>query len=458
MNKINTSPLPRAFATRMASQLENEWAAFQQAHHNAAPVSIRANPRKGNRRSLESVPWTSFGFYLPSRPVFALDPAWHAGVYYVQEASSMFLEQAILQHVSTRENIKVLDLCAAPGGKSTHLLSLLPESALLVSNEVIQSRATVLSENIQKWGHSNVVITRNDPKDFQRLEGWFDVVVVDAPCSGEGLFRKDMEARKEWSPQHVDLCAVRQRRILTDVWPSLKKDGLLIYCTCTYSHEENEHNLENFARQHDVEFLPITTVPAWNIQETRLNDVIGYRMMPHRVAGEGFFIAAMRKRESTTRVRPQRNKPFSMPSKKINSLLTDWLSTEHTLILQHENVLAISSHQAEWIAELSNAMHVIVKGVAIAALKHDKAIPQHSLALHTALAQNNFPSVHVDTTTAIQYLKKETMSHEFTAQGFTLIKHDEYALGWVNALQTRVNNMYPSNWRIRMAVNTPDTQ
>src|SRR5579859_2458018 len=182
-------PFPTPFAGRMQEQLKIDWEKFLSAHHHPAPTSIRINPRKSKSKDQERIPWTDFGYYLEERPSFTLDPVFHGGAYYVQEASSMFLEQALKQTVDLSRFLQVLDLCAAPGGKSTHLLSLLNDQSLLVANETIRSRATVLAENVQKWGNNNVVVTSNDPEDFQHIEGFFDVIVVDAPCSGEGLFR-----------------------------------------------------------------------------------------------------------------------------------------------------------------------------------------------------------------------------------------------------------------------------
>ncbi len=188
----------------MQQMLGQSWPAFRGVHTQPSPVSLRINPaRTFALASSAAIPWTQYGYYLQERPVFTLDPALHAGAYYVQEASSMFLEQAVRQHVPTDEPVRVLDLCAAPGGKSTHLASLLNAESLLVSNEVIRSRASILAENIQKWGSNNVVVTNNDPEDFTKLSGFFDVIVVDAPCSGEGLFRKDAGAMTEWSEDAV---------------------------------------------------------------------------------------------------------------------------------------------------------------------------------------------------------------------------------------------------------------
>ena len=226
--------LPIDFQQQMKAQLKDAYANFEMALQRNSPTSIRINAAKiKNNPNLEAVPWCKQGFYLPQRPFFTADPSFHAGGYYVQEASSMLLEQAIEQYVDT-DSAVVLDLCAAPGGKSTHLLSLLGEESLLVCNEVIASRSKILKENIQKWGAPNVVVANNDPAHFSKLRHFFDAIVIDAPCSGEGVFRKVPHSTTEWSPANVDLCAKRQRRILADIWDSLKPNGILVYSTCTY--------------------------------------------------------------------------------------------------------------------------------------------------------------------------------------------------------------------------------
>ena len=217
----------------MRARLQDQWPAFQLSLQESSPTSIRLNPLKKSKVPEKKIPWTETGYYLEQRPRFTLDPLFHAGAYYVQEASSMLMEQGVRQSMDVTQPILALDLCASPGGKSTHLLSLLSADSFLVSNEVIRARASVLSENIQKWGYENVLVTNNDPIDFQLLPGFFDLIVVDAPCSGEGLFRKDQAAMKEWSVDNVQLCAQRQQRIVADVWPSLKEEGILLYSTCT---------------------------------------------------------------------------------------------------------------------------------------------------------------------------------------------------------------------------------
>ena len=286
------------FIQRTKRLLQDEFEAFALALETEPPVSIRTNPQKFGAihlkpasikgsdwfgmMQMEKVPWCETGYYLPQRPSFMLDPLFHAGAYYVQEASSMFLEQAVLTILSNpdiaKNGITALDLCAAPGGKSTHLLTLLPDDGLLVSNEIIRSRCLILAENIAKWGHSNCFITQNDPKDFRHFPHFFDFIVADLPCSGEGLFRKNPDARKEWSDEQVNFCASRQRRIIRDVWDALKPGGYLIYSTCTFNTEENEDNVEALSDELGAEIVPIPVRPEWNISGARRDEGVKGRM------------------------------------------------------------------------------------------------------------------------------------------------------------------------------------
>jgi len=241
--------------------------AFEKVHASGEQVtSIRINPQKLSEASQvpstggdlgEAVPWTEYGYYLNQRPSFTFDPLFHAGCYYVQEASSMFLEQAFKQTVDLSRSLRILDLSAAPGGKSTHIQSLISKDSLLVSNEVIRSRANILKDNIAKWGSDNVVVTNNDPKSFARLENYFDAIIVDAPCSGSGLFRRDEKAIDEWSENNVHLCSERQQRILADVWSALKRNGVLIYSTCSYSNEENENIVQWMTAELPIAHCPL---------------------------------------------------------------------------------------------------------------------------------------------------------------------------------------------------------
>jgi 16S rRNA C967 or C1407 C5-methylase (RsmB/RsmF family)/NOL1/NOP2/fmu family ribosome biogenesis protein len=444
--------LPKEFEQRMATMLGPEFAAFVESLDTASPVSVRVNPEKKFYMEGSPVPWSRHGFYLNERPVFTLDPSFHAGAYYVQEASSMLLEQALIQVADVNRSLRILDLSAAPGGKSTHLLSLISRDSLLVSNEVIRSRAFILYENIQKWGNSNVVVTNNDPQDFKRLEGFFDVIVVDAPCSGEGLFRKDPEAMQEWSVDNAALCAVRQRRILSDVLPALKENGVIIYSTCTYNEAENESNLAWLSTEFDIEFVSLTLNPQWGVKEIQKESAIGYQCYPHKVTGEGFFISVMRKKSATSAARVRFRTKFTLTSKKINEQLVSWLKPNQSfkLIQQDNLVIALHDEQFNDIQYVADNLSIVSKGTALAELKHEKAIPDHAAALCIHLQKENFTQIELTEQQALLYLRKDNLTLETTQRGFALITYKGNNLGWVNLLGNRVNNLYPSNWRIRM--------
>jgi len=450
---MSDTPFPESFTLRMREQLGEHWDAFGAAHRASPPISIRLNPAKLQHppAGASSIPWTTSGYYLNERPSFTLDPLFHAGAYYVQEASSMFLEQAFRQATDTGKALNVLDLCAAPGGKSTHLLSLMNDESLLVSNEVIRSRATVLAENIQKWGHNNAVVVHNDPQDFQRLPGFFDVMVVDAPCSGEGLFRKDPQAMNEWSPDNVQLCAKRQRRILSDVWPALKTGGLLIYSTCTYNHSENEENLAWLKQERNVEFVPLMLNEQWRIEATAYQGVTGYRFYPHRIKGEGFFLCVVRKTDDEREMRVRHKNSFTGPAKKVTEQLSAWIkdASEKTFIVRHDQIQCFPKSQAANIDFLVKNLYLINAGTVVATVKHEKLIPEHALALSVDLQRENFSRIDVSLQEAWQYLRKETLTIQADKKGYALICYEGTPLGWVNALDNRINNLYPSEWRIR---------
>lgn len=441
---------PEVFQKRMQATLQDEWVAFESTHQHSSLTSIRLNPKKLITSSQAKIPWTEFGYYLEQRPSFTLDPTFHSGTYYVQEASSMFLEQAVKQSVDLTQPLKVLDLCAAPGGKSTHLLSLINSESLLVSNEAIRSRASILSENIQKWGNSNVVVTNNDPEDFQKLSGFFDLIVVDAPCSGEGLFRKDPSAMEEWSEDNVALCAQRQQRILADVWPALKQDGILIYSTCTYNTKENEENVGWLRKERKVESLKLKIEEGWGIEEIETHGIFGYRFYPHKVKGEGFFISVIRKKEETRDVSIRTKSQLPLAPKKITERLNDWLFRKHEFVLLDDLVVALPTNYFTKIDWLTHHLKIVTKGTAIATVKHDKLIPEHALALSTELNSKNFTSIELDLPQALSYLRKEVIMVGEGQRGFALVTHQGHPIGWVNLLGNRVNNLYPTNWRVRM--------
>ena len=448
------TPLPPKFEDFIRPQLGNEYPQFLASLEEPPPVSIRVHPIKNIRSEKhQPVPWTAYGRYLESRPVFTLDPLFHAGSYYVQEASSMFLEQALRQSVDLKESLNALDLCAAPGGKSTHILSLLNRDSLLVSNETIRSRAVILSENVQKWGYPNSVVTNNDPADFKKLRGFFDVIVVDAPCSGEGLFRKEPEAINEWSPENVQLCAARQKRIVADVWDALREDGTFIYCTCTFNSLENEDNLRWLAANNEVESVRLKIDPAWGVEEADANGLFGYRFFPHKVNGEGFFIAVLKKgrakEQSVFRVKGK--KSIATPLRTVRERLAPWIQGEANFFQFNDLVFYTPSSKAAEIEFLLQSLRIMYAGTNVATVKHDKLVPQHAMALSVELNKDNFLQWSVTEEDALKYLRRDTLHLPGAPVGFTLLTCGELPLGWVNVLVNRVNNMYPIEWKIRMA-------
>lgn len=290
--------LPSEFIERTRQLMgEAECNALCRALQADEPVSIRTNTGKNAPAPPQAhpVPWTDNGFYLNRRPAFTFDPLFHAGFYYVQEAASMFIAQAVRRYVN--RPVVMLDLCAAPGGKSTLVRNCLPQGSLLVANEVMRARSQVLAENLIKWGNPEVIVTNNDPADFSRLEERFDVILTDVPCSGEGMFRKDDRAISEWSSEGVELCWKRQRRIVADIWPCLKQGGILIYSTCTFNREENEDNVAWIASTLGAEVLPVDTETEWGITGNLTGeDFSVYRFLPHHTSGEGLFVAVLRKK------------------------------------------------------------------------------------------------------------------------------------------------------------------
>lgn len=432
--------------------------AFINIHQSGEQItSIRLNPLKTvSNYPLSiihsSVPWSSKGYYLQHRPSFTLDPLFHAGVYYVQEASSMFLEQAVKQTTDTSQPLLVLDLCAAPGGKSTLLQSIISKESLLVSNEVIQSRVNILKENIIKWGSSNVVVTNNDPKDFSSLHGLFDVVVIDAPCSGSGLFRRDAEAINEWSEANVQLCSQRQQRIIADVWNCLKEDGVLIYSTCSYSAEEDEEILDWLVAKSKVESIKVKLKEEWGIDEVQsAKGAYGYRFWPNKVKGEGFFIAVFRKKEETDEVR-MKIKKGAVPSKEDIGISSTWLqSTENvSFILQGQNIAIVPSLWHTTIQYFMQQLKVRYAGVELGTIAKNDLLPEHALALSTIINKNIF-SVDLNEEQALTYLRKNDLQIESSHKGWALAKYNGFNLGWMKMLGNRINNYYPKEWRVLKA-------
>lgn len=457
---MNTLPPALIRSLQHAKGFDEE--TFRAVHEQGGQItSVRRNPGKTFNvqhsifnSSLEAVPWSSNGYYLPGRPSFTSDPLFHAGAYYVQEASSMFLEEALKQAVDLTQPLRVLDLCAAPGGKSTLLQSVLARDSLLVSNEVIKTRVTILAENISKWGTVNVVVTNNDPKDFQRLENYFDLVVVDAPCSGSGLFRKDPAAIAEWSENNVVLCAQRQQRILADIMPALKEGGILIYSTCSYSPEEDEEIADWLLEEFKVESVKLNVKEAWGIIETvsaKYNSP-GYRFYPGRVQGEGFFIAAFRKAGNSPGVQRQKvktKKDTEGVTKKELDVIRPFLAEADGFFFfrQHEQVIAMPRGMEDDLKLLQASLYIKKAGIRTGAVIRDELVPEHEFAVSTIIS-HTVKRFEVDTETALKYLRREEIKIDTGDKGWALICFGHLPLGWIKLLGNRINNYYPANWRI----------
>ena len=465
--------LPIDFIARARALLgESEYERLEAALRTEAPVSLRLNPLKGIPAPVEGepVPWCASGYYLPGRPAFTFDPFLHAGAYYVQEASSMFLEQAIKTYV--RKPVRCLDLCAAPGGKSTHLAALLPAGSLLVSNEVIRSRANILAENIAKWGSPDCVVLNNDPAELgDALPHLFDVIVADVPCSGEGMFRKDAASAGEWSVENVRLCAARQRRIMHDIWEALCPGGILVYSTCTYNTEEDEENIHYIVEELGAEALPIPTRDDWQVTGALRHNHPVYRFLPHKTRGEGFFLAVLRKaegerREIRLRQKGKKGKATSgrtsaREPKNIGRELKNLAPDPHTLLQPGDyaplqmgdgSLRVIPSAHAETIGILLEAgLRPLLAGICLGEEKGKDFVPAQELALSASLRPDAFPSVELEWADAIRFLRREALAALPTGleKGYVLARYRGLPLGFLKHLGNRANNLYPQEWRIR---------
>ena len=379
------------------------WHVLREGLAQEPSVSIRINPSKIDLKEWEVVlsdgvvPWCEYGFYLTHRPPFTFDPLLHAGAYYVQESSSMFLHHVLREILrGARNDLRVLDLCAAPGGKSTLVRSVLPAESLLVSNEPIRGRYQVLQENVMKWGYDRHEVTNLYPRDFRKRKELYDIIITDVPCSGEGMFRKDEGAIAEWSLQKVEQCQRLQREIVSDAWECLAPGGLLIYSTCTFNTLENEENIKWILENFDAEVLPVHTEAEWNIQGSILPDFIApvYRFIPGLTRGEGLFMAAIRKRGYVgTWVRG---------SEKCNK------AQKTNLVPSHPRTLAPSTN------------------------------------------------IDIDYPTALRYLRREAIVLPPDAPlGIVTVSYQGIPLGQCKNIGSRANNLYPKEWRIK-STHTPD--
>lgn len=456
--------LPEGFTTYTRKMLGDAlYERFAEGMAMPSPVSIRLNPLKCDGREVNpsfaprEVPWCRGGYYLNDRPGFTFDPLLHAGAYYVQDASSMFVDEILRQQVD--RPVRMLDLCAAPGGKSTAALSALPRGSLLFSNEPIPLRAQILSENIQKYGHPDVVVTNNYPQDYQRSGLTFDVILTDVPCSGEGMFRKDEGAVAEWSVQHVDQCHRLQRDIVLAAWECLRPGGMLIYSTCTLNTKENEDQVVWMVETLGALPTAIDIDARWGIIGS-LYDTCPYpvyRFIPGIARGEGQFMAVLRKEGE---IQPQSTKTRKSKSAKGKSqkcpddataTISSWLTdgSRYDLRQTDNAITAIPKAWDVFSGDLS-ALRILHRGVRMALIKGRDVIPQHGLALSAALHRESFTTVDVGQEAAIAYLRKESiLLPPSTPCGYILLTFHDQPLGFVKNIGNRSNNLYPQEWKIK---------
>ena len=417
--------LPEAFLAYTRELMGEElFATFMKGIEEETPTSIRINPFKitwNGEHGTSNVPWCKNGFYLEERPNFTFDPLLHAGVYYVQEAASMFLDLVLRTHV--KQPVTMLDACAAPGGKTTCAMSALPEGSVLFSNEPMHTRANILAENILKYGNPNIIVTNNYPRDYKKTKLQFDVILTDVPCSGEGMFRKDQGAIDEWSTKKVEECTELQRSIVQELWDNLRPGGLLVYSTCTFNAHEDEENVEWIVNELGAKLLEVPVKEEWNITGSLINNNKGklggnfpvYRFIPGKTKGEGLFMAVMRKNGST-----------NIPFRDTNAKLTAFEEKE------------------------TKKLKVLAHGINADIIKGKNTIPDHSKALSILSQKDEYPKVEISWKDAINYLRKEAIVLPNDApRGIVLLSYNGFALGFAKNLGNRANNLYPQEWRIK---------
>ncbi len=421
-------------------------------------ISVRVNAEKGYAAppGAAKVAWCDTGVYLDERPRFTFDPALHQGRFYVQEASSMASQQAIREAVrmlGSHEPLRYLDACAAPGGKTLGACAELPADALLVANEYDRRRVAVLTENLTKWGRPGVVVTNADAAAISGLDGFFDIIAADVPCSGEGMMRKEPEAIAQWSPRLIENCAALQRDITENLWEALRPGGFLIYSTCTFNRREDEEVVERLINEFGAEAIPVPALDRPEIERGIGVDFPCYRFLPGRVRGEGLFLALLRK--------PDGDRPrikLKKPSKyKTNTAFAPFFDGNFVFSDKSGVISAIPAALAAEIEYIGAKLRVVSEGVEAGTHKGRDLVPSQALALSTALAQGAFPRVDVDAATAIEYLRRNPVAlPDSSPKGFVLLTYEGAPLGFVKNIGSRANNLYPAAWRILSQQGSPE--
>lgn len=449
--------LPIAFTERMRKQLgAKEAESLFAALDSVSPVAVRLNPAKCGEAGVwsngEAIAWSKDGRKLKERPSFTLDTAFHAGAYYVQEAASQFIDYIIAGE--ELQGKRVLDMCSAPGGKTTIYSTAVGEEGLVVANEYVRSRANVLADNVRKWGMGNVLVTNNAPEHIAQFEGWFDMVAVDAPCSGEGMFRKEEVAREDWSEEAVKMCAARQLSIVREAWQSLRDGGLFIYSTCTFNEDEDEGLLRTFIEDTGDVFEPSQSVEiddAWGIVKGEVGAFQTFRFFPHKTDSEGLFVAIARKAEPTTQRTPKaRKRVMQEVDKNSRKELAKWLQhpDNYTFAMVADTIYSYPSEQFKAVQTLSEGLTAIYSGVAMGQIFKGKLKPDWALSQYIGFERTAVAVEEVDEERALDYLRKRDIAVGDMAEGINLITHKGRALGFAKRVGTRCNNLYPNSLKI----------
>ena len=464
---MNT-PIPKDFLETSVSIFGRESEEFLASLDSEPSLGIHINAEKMQKTGVvipdnaERVEWTSNGFYLKSRPRFTFDPFLHAGAYYVEEPSSMFVEKA-LNYIQKDIRIdRALDLCAAPGGKSIMIRNSM-KGGLLVSNEPLSKRAAVLTENLAKWGNPDIIVTSDFPEAFDGLTGFFDLIATDVPCSGEGMFRKDETARSEWSKANVENCVQRQRDILRTIWPTLRKGGYIIYSTCTFNRREDEENVLFIANELGAEIINLETDADWHIcGDTTGRNLPVYHFFPHKTRGEGFFLALLKKTSDTPPAENRKSKK-KKPETVSADGFAEWINCKENFDFHKskDGITALRKAFADDYAAISEKLNVICAGVRVCTEKPAKFsnsarkpkpqfVPAPGLALSSYLNRKAFPDISLNYSDAIKFLRGESIPPTvYAPRGWVTVSYRNLPLGFANNVGSRLNNSYPPAWRIR---------
>lgn len=434
---MNTSPIPVDFINQLDEIQDIDKGNLLEALDSEASTSIRKNPfKKSSEFKGVELPWSENGFMLETRPQFTLDPKFHGGAYYVQESSSQFLEYLISPY--KKEINTVLDACAAPGGKTTHLMTMFP-NGLVFSNEINRKRYQILKENIIKSGVSNAFVLNKSTDQIKEMKSQFDLVVVDAPCSGEGMFRKDMKAREEWSLRNVDVCVERQESIIDNLVNVVKPGGFILYSTCTFNHRENDGMVEYIVDQ-GFELLFLDNVPE-NITSRRISNGNVFSFYPGKTPGEGFFCALLRKEAGPNRL-----------AKKSKLKIED-LGNFGFDFTEKMNLVKAGKLEFLWpnskLSLLNNIDFSLVSdaSLVLGELKGKNLVPDHSIALSRYYSGG---SIELSLEDSLDYLRRNNLIVKSDEKGMNVVSYKGVNLGWVKVISpTRINNYYPKEWRIR---------